>query len=95
MAVLDHKVHEKVKIDQGKPYGCHNGDRRMQGYYAPNRMAGSDGYKPMFRYEAVRIEHRMSKECRYDMSLTDPRCDGCNHRGSGERYNEMVRSKGK
>lgn len=95
MAVIDHAVHKKVKIAADKPYGCHNREWDSKGYYAPNRMAGSDGYKPMFRYEAVRIPHRMSQECRYDMSLTDPRCGGCKHRGSGEKYNEMVRSQGK
>lgn len=95
MAVIDHAVHDKVKIAEDKPYGCHNGDRDCKGYYAPQRFSGSDGYKPMFRYEAVRVPHRMSKECRYDMSLTDPRCNGCKHRGSGEQYNEMVRSQGK
>lgn len=94
MAVIEHAVHEKVKIKADKPYGCHNKDRDSKGYYAPNRMAGSDGYKPMFRYEAIRIERRMSLECRYDMSLTDARCNGCKHRGSGERYADMVKTKG-
>lgn len=95
MAVIDHEVHEKVRISEDKPYGCHNRSWDTKSYYAPNRMAGSDGYKPMFRYEAVRVEHKMSRECRYDMSNTDPRCGGCKHRGTGEAYAAMVRSKAK
>ena len=91
--VEDHKVHKKVKIKADKPYGCHNGDRLMTGYQAPNRAAGTDGYKPIWFIERVRIPHVMSKNCRYDMSLTDPRCIDCKHRGSGEAYDAMVRSR--
>lgn len=94
MAVIDHAVHEKVRIHEDKPYGCHSKDRLMNGYSAPDRRAGTNGYTPTFWIERVKIPHVMSKECRFDMSLTDPRCTGCKHRGSGERYNEMVRSQG-
>lgn len=82
MAVLTHEVHDKVRIEHDKPYGCHNHQDRSEGYL------GSTWGTAKF------IEFRMSKECRYDMSLTDPRCENCKHRGSGEEYNEMVRSKG-
>jgi hypothetical protein len=41
------------------------------------------------------VEHVMSKECRYDMSLTDQRCATCLKKGSGEKYSDMIRSKGK
>lgn len=94
MAVIDHAVHEKVKIQADKPYGCHNTERNFTGYHAPNRAAGTDGYKPTWWLERVRIPHVMSRDCRYDMSLTDARCTGCKHRGSGEKYNAMVRSQG-
>ena len=57
-------------------YGCHNHKPFMESYYAPQRFAGSDGYKPMFRYEAVRIPFVMSRECKYDR-LDDPQCAGC------------------
>ena len=92
MPVEDHAVHEKVSIAADKPYGCYNKETR-ESYYAPQRFHGSDGYKPMFRLEAVRIPFRMSRECRYDMSLDDPRCGGCKQRGSGERYTELVKSR--
>lgn len=95
MAVIDHAVHDKVRIDADKPYGCHNRDAFSEAYYAPHRGAGTNGYKPVWFYERVRIPHVMSRECRYDMSLIDPRCIGCKHRGSGERYDAMVRERGK
>lgn len=94
MPVEEHAVHKKVSIKANKPYGCHNKDRLMTGYNAPNRAAGTDGYKPTWWLERVRIPHVMSKECRYDMSLKDARCEGCNHAGSGERYAAMVSAKG-
>lgn len=94
MPVEDLPVHEKVREKAGTKYGCFNKDRDMLGYYAPNRMAGSDGYKPVFRLEAVRIPHVMSRECRYDMSLNDMKCQGCKHIGSGEAYADKVRKNG-
>ena len=93
MPVEDHEVHDKVRIKADKPYGCY--DREMsECYYAPERKMGSSGYEPIFFYERIRIPHRMSRECRYDMSLMDARCGGCNHRGSGEKYSERVRAQG-
>ena len=91
MAVIDHPVHKKVKELAGTKYGCHNRDRDFTGYQAPNRAAGSNGYSPVWFLERVRIPHVMSRECRYDMSLTDIKCDGCKHRGSGETYADHVR----
>lgn len=92
MAVLEHEVHEKVRIAEDKPYGCHNGSRDSAGYIAPDRVYRSCGVL----YDDVRrpIRTVMSRTCRYDMSLTDARCTGCKHRGSGEEYDSMVRSKG-
>lgn len=93
MPVEEHAVHEKVRIKADKPYGCF--DREFtETYYAPNRKMGSSGYEPIFFFERIRIPHRMSRECRYDMSLKDPRCNGCKQRGSGEKYSERVRSQG-
>lgn len=94
MPVEDHAVHKKVQIDASKPYGCHNRKEFSEIYYAPNRKMGSSGYEPIFFFERVRIPHRMSRECRYDMSLNDARCAGCKHRGSGEKYSERVRAAG-
>lgn len=94
MAVIDHAVHKKVRIEANKPYGCHNRIGFSEAYHAPNRAAGTNGYQPVWYYERVRIPHVMSRECRYDMSLKDLRCDGCEHRGSGEKYDAMVRANG-
>ena len=92
MPVENHPVHAKTSIGASKPYGCHNLDREMMGYSAPNRRAGSNGYDPTFWMERVKISHVMSRECRYDMSNKDTRCDGCKHRGSGEAYADRIRS---
>lgn len=91
MPVIDHAVHEKVRISADKPYGCHN--REMSaGYHAINRFAGTTGHQPIWWLERMRIPHVMSRECRFDMSLKDPRCEGCKHRGSGEAYDARIRA---
>ena len=92
MPVENHAVHTKTRIAADKPYGCNNLDRDMVGYSAPNRRAGANGYEPTFWMERVKIPHVMSRECRYDMSNKDTRCDGCKHRGSGEAYADRIRS---
>ena len=95
MAVIAHAVHDKVKIEAGKPYGCHNSARDFTGYHAPNRFAGTTGNEPIWWIGRMKVPHVMSRECRYDMSLTDARCWGCNHAGSGERYAAMVNAASK
>ena len=75
MAVIDHEVHEVTRITENKPYGCHNRDRDMTGYSAPNRFTGTTGHEPIYWLGRVKIPHVMSRECRFDMSLKDPRCD--------------------
>ena len=92
MAVIDHEVHEKTSIEAGKPYGCHNKDRDFTGYQAPNRFAGTTGNEPIWWLSRMRIPHVMSRECRYDLSLNDPRCVSCKHQGSGERYSKDVKA---
>lgn len=94
MPVEEHKVHKSTSIEAGKPYGCHNRAGFSESYYAPVRKMGSSGYEPIFFFERVRVPHRMSRECRYDMSLTDARCAGCSKQGSGEKYAAMVRAAG-
>ncbi|MEN9923933.1 MAG: hypothetical protein RL268_59 [Pseudomonadota bacterium] len=71
MPVIDHPVHAHGVRDAEQRYGCHN--------------------RPAFK-EIVAINSwsywpfRMSRECRYDRSLSDSACAGCCHAGSGERY---------
>lgn len=64
-------------------YSCHNGPRNARGYYAPQRVYHADG---TFHMDLVFIWHTMSRECRYDMSLSDSRCEDCTWRGTGEAY---------
>lgn len=94
MPVEEREVHKKVSIKANKPYGCHNSARDFTGYHAPKRFAGTTGNEPIWWIGRIRIPHVMSRECRYDMSLKDARCEGCNHAGSGERYSAMVSAKG-
>jgi hypothetical protein len=95
MPVEDHAVHHKVIEKAGTKYGCHNRQGFNEAYYAPNRFAGTTGHQPIWWLERVRIPFTMSRECRYDMSLRDVKCEECKHRGSGEAYAAKVRENGK
>lgn len=85
MPVIDHPVH-RLTIG-GALYGCHGRAEFKAGYWAPDRTYAPDG---MIRTGQALIPHTMSRECRYDMSLTDAKCDGCQHRGSGEAYTQRI-----
>lgn len=63
----------------GERYGCHGKPRVFIGYQGP------DGWIP----------NTMSTECRYDHSLSDPKCAECKHAGSGEDYAERIMANGK
>jgi hypothetical protein len=91
MAVLAHDVHERTREAAGAVWGCHRRPEFAAGYWAPDRH-----YLPGGRFKVVQtwIPNVMSTDCRFDLSLTDPKCSGCPRRGSGEAYNEMVRSRG-
>lgn len=90
MPVIEHEVHDKVKSTGKEPYLCKN--KNIQPYY----YVSTRDYMYGLTYRMIHtlVHHRMSKECRYDKSLSDARCDDCIHRGSGEDYAEMVRSNG-
>lgn len=92
MPVIETEVHEKVKEAAGTKYGCFNRKPYADVYIAPDRVYRSD--KLTFDQVCRPIKHTMSRECRYDMSLTDLKCDKCIHRGSGEAYADKVRSTG-
>ena len=82
MPVEDHAVHEKVREKEGAVYGCWN---------KPRPVRGQPVYSPFSNSEWPYV---FSTECRFDMSLKDPKCDGCEWRGSGERYDAQVRANG-
>ena len=75
MPVLDHAIHPSTQIGEGYRYGCWNLPRTRYGYHHRGRF----------------VRDVMSKECRYDMSLTDPFCKGCRWAGSGEKYAQMMK----
>jgi hypothetical protein len=65
-----------------KPYGCK--DRVWKpGYWVKEREYSSDG---RFTLVDSFVKHTMTTACRYDLSLADPRCEGCRDRGSGEAH---------
>ncbi len=80
MPVEDHPVHVLTKQGADARYGCWNLGAHKPRYFTFNWRL---------------VEHRMSTECRYDKSLSDLKCEGCKHRGSGEAYDLRVRTEGK
>ena len=83
MPVIEHPVHEHGVRDAEHRYGCWN--------RAPfkERVVIRTGW-----HESVSFPNRMSRECRYDRSLSDNACAGCRHAGSGERYVAEQQSRG-
>ena len=74
MPVVDHPVHEHGVRDAEHRYGCWN----RAPFKEIVRSSGPRG--------VVSWPFRMSRECRFDRSLSDSACAGCCHAGSGERY---------
>lgn len=76
MPVPDHPTHAKTQQPAGRKYGCWGRPR------SPDfvNFGPALGLWPF----------RMSQECRYDMSLTDPGCTDCPHQGSGEAYARQI-----
>ena len=100
MPVEDHAVHEKVKQKEGFRYGCWNLPRPT---YKTSYMVADGWYhyslpkvgNDVALQHIKTIKHAMSTDCRFDMSLKDKGCEGCEHRGSGEKYAEEIRRNGK
>lgn len=90
MPVINHEIHEKVRITGKEPYSCNN--RNIQPYYYV--LTRDYLYNGTYKMTQTLVHHNMSKECRYDKSLSDKRCENCIHKGSGESYAEMVMSQG-
>lgn len=82
MPGLDHDIHPSVRIGKDWRYGCWNRKRPNEDQIVRSLFSGAFW------------SYIFSTECRFDMSLTDPACEGCEHRGSGEKYDEMIRRKG-
>jgi len=90
MAVLEHEVHAKVKIDSTFRYGCNsvrNPNRSMNGYHAPDRRYKPDG---SYYQVLVFIPNAMSKLCRsFYLWDTDPACADCKTERDEEYANTM------
>lgn len=71
MPVEDHPVHPKTKIDNSFRYGCNNLKRERGTYLFREFVGGSIAVKF--------IQNRMSLDCQYDSSETDPACEDCKH----------------
>jgi hypothetical protein len=92
--VLDHETHQTT-IGSERYDACRT-KKRTTGYWVQDGwehsgMDGLSGSHPNW----VWIDDSSSTECRYDMSLTDPKCEGCHRRGEGEEYDQQIRSQGK
>lgn len=83
MPVADTEAHSLTVRAATAPYSCSNRDRSAIQYHAPYRIFYGEG---AFSMSSKPIENTMSKECRYDRSLIDPRCTECRDKGSGEAY---------
>lgn len=91
MPGLDHEVHPLTRKDDGHRYGCHNRKPFKPYYYAPNREYLPDG---RWFDTMIKVEHKTSTDCRFDLSLKDSPCNTCPHQGSGEKYDQLIRSQG-
>ena len=83
MPVIEHPVHEHGIRDAEHRYGCFNRPPMREWVEAS-----------LSTFNAAHWPHRMSRECRYDRSLSDSACAGCRHAGSGERYVAEQQAKG-
>lgn len=94
MPVLDHEVHDSVIQKEDAKYGCWNKERKREDLLVKNGWLFNHLFtegKQLF----TEIEDFGSLECRYDKSLLDNKCKGCNRQGSGEKYSEMIKESGK
>ena len=85
--VIDHEVHEKVKIAEDTPYGCNGRTDFSKGYWVQEREYRTDGTYVMRDHF---IERRMSTACRsFYLWDTDPRCNNCSTKKDTEYANLM------
>lgn len=74
MPVIEHPVHKHGVRDAEHRYGCWN----RPPYHD---VCTAEGWRGTATWP-----NRFSRECRYDRSLTDSACAGCQRAGSGEEY---------
>lgn len=69
------------------PHGCHNRDPFKDSFLAQDGYVQDGGNIQqglMLVPRYVRVKFIMSRDCRYDVRATDPRCTGCKHINPGE-----------
>jgi hypothetical protein len=76
MPVDDHPIHPSTQKGADFRYGCWNHKPFTDGYYAKDRIYRGNG---TFYEVLTYIKHAMTKDCRFDMALTDPSCADCQH----------------
>lgn len=89
MPVDDHPIHSSTQKGADFRYGCWNRKPLADAYMAPQRFAKPDESDFVirnftcsntdFEIGTVFVLHKMSTDCKYDMSDTDPNCKGCKH----------------
>lgn len=95
MPVLETDAQDRNK-GNNKPWGCINHLPYAESYRAPD---GYDYYTSPVTGDIVAeisvtaVAHTMSTECRNDISLKDPKCEGCMYRGVAEAYWIRYRAK--
>ena len=97
MPVLTHEIHPSTVMPANYRHGCFNREVK-DGYAAQNGYAEIRVIDDDTAYAQVKlcwVPHRLSTECRFDHSLTDPACAGCKWQGSGEAYSATIRGEGK
>lgn len=81
MPVVEHEVH---------PHGVRDVDHRYSCFDRPDQFEPvvwmPDGWNLDGTRRMASLRFRMSNECRYNRSETDPACKGCKHIGSGAEY---------
>lgn len=55
------------------PYGCYNRPPMSETY------KGLMGVGPQGAFKVVDIPNANTKDCQYNKTTTDPRCQGCSH----------------
>lgn len=95
MPVIDHPIHPSTQHGPDARWGCWNRPRRRDPMLMKDGhlAASPDGLETVQRWRIV--PDFGSLECRNDVSLTDPRCTDCEHRGSGEAYTKSMIEKSK
>lgn len=90
MPVIEHATHESTIQRKDARYGCYNRTHK-DSYTVENKaFVVSESGTTIITHQ-MKVPSVMSKECRFDMSLTDSLCQGCKHQGSGEQYANKVR----